>query len=1146
MNLSLRECTNLSFLAQTHGLLLDFHIGKDAREKLLGQIGLRAQSQVFRVLHSLYVTIFAELRTKKKIKLTFLDRPQYSIAHPNLRKHLERMLSRFPSVVPQIAPVLDRDPSMDLTCFEAGQSSPALFLMLSATDIITILNTLFPKPMATYDPSTSSGIPTLSFNSSQSHNDRSGRMFEPNILQGRIDTFVPQSPSARTVCPTEMNSQDTPKCYNFPGDQTRSPFSQPQNCLTRNANRIRFELSDIGESDDRSNLDHPSSEDWAILSISHDGRSLSWTLSPEDDSENLSDDGFRSTITGSEENLEALQTAIMKLVDDFDTPNRSIYGLQSRFTQQASRLSLKQRFDSAMSLCQHHSDFIGAHYWWNASRQLLQGAAKLPQRPVDDDWILGPMLASSDRSLALSRSIVEHCESSFMTLDRTMEQMQTMVKEMMRSLAKLRNKMWYMTDVKNSMRYEDAKHVALALKTMVYPQSVHRQTANEYRSRNGTRSLASSLLQKPEMQVMNVMKAPSSQGGPNKLSDEQVELTRKWLTHHGIDNFCKGEERIHRFCYEVKSSINKLVGDTMAETPVLWASELFQKERAMYEGPSTRAYPGISPTASIRPSSIASEESVYGSHYLSPKARASDSIFRSPQEPPTLVRKSSFQSLASDKWRTPRDYSSTDTSSIGDSPGRAPSSATADSYSTFWSAPRTQTHSATSASSFQSRAPSMFGDILISPRRNDRNVHGKSVFLDELRQTLTSLLLSDLGSPVWSCGSETDAWFTDFLNQRRIQAQMRKRAKIQKFLVECDSASNRQANHPEFADRYLTRRRSRSAGPTVFRHGQSKEAASTSAAHHDARQNSDPPTFAYDTAFRQLIEVFSRHANPFVKLKALRDLKVLVIASLNSSSDGKQTSTASSNFNSGNIRSVGIQPKSRTMRYSFSEPSGRGYSDEESLQMPMSPMAESIGFGSRRSDDLSPTESQIIHAMRDLLRDIKPKTLFRDLQFISAFVPSEILNKTESGTAFLHFGLAALSLKDEVCDSMVEIADHIVSQELSRRHPHAHDGSQRPGHGIEDAARMWIITAKEGNAVAQRELAILYLTHPELLPKVTLPLTLPRDTFKADMMYRRDKDSKSDPQSMCLALHWMQLSANGGDELARNRLREREEFDSIA
>lgn len=213
----------------------------------------------------------------------------------------------------------------------------------------------------------------------------------------------------------------------------------------------------------------------------------------------------------------------------------------------------------------------------------------------------------------------------------------------------------------------------------------------------------------------------------------------------------------------------------------------------------------------------------------------------------------------------------------------------------------------------------------------------------------------------------------------------------------------------------------------------------------------------------------------------------------------------------------------------------------------MSPTDELVIYDSRPSDYSAPTETQIVEALRGIILEVKPKTLFRDLQFISSFVPGETLNKTDSGTAFLQFGLAALSLKDEICNSMVEIADNIVSQELSRRHPpHGHDVHARPGHAIEDAAGMWIITAKEGNPVAQRELAILYLTHPELLPRVTLPLTFLRDTFKEETLLRRDKDPKSDPQSMCLALHWMQLSANGGDELARNRLRELEEFDSIA
>jgi chromatin assembly factor 1 subunit A len=311
-----------------------------------------------------------------------------------------------------------------------------------------------------------------------------------------------------------------------------------------------------------------------------------------------------------------------------------------------------------------------------------------------------------------------------------------------------------------------------------------------------------------------------------------------------------------------------------------------------------------------------------------------------------------------------------------------------------------------------------------------------------------------------------------------------------------------------------------------------------------ARAAEDQSPFSYGVVFRQLIEIFSRHGNPFVKLNALRDLRALVIASLNVDSDDKPYAHADQEH--AHSRELGLHGK-RAARYSFSESRTLRGTEKDFLQTPTSPAAESLAFDSRPSEYSAPTENQIVDALRSLLLEVKPKTLFRDLQFISAFVPSETLNKTDSGTAFLQFGLAALSLKEEVCNSMVEIADRIVSQELSRRHvPQPFGFNARPSHAIEDAAGMWIITAKEGNPVAQRELAILYLTHPELLPRVTLPLTSPRDTFKAEMMYRRDKDSKSDPQSMCLALHWMQLSANGGDQLARNRLREREEFDSIA
>jgi hypothetical protein len=109
-------------------------------------------------------------------------------------------------------------------------------------------------------------------------------------------------------------------------------------------------------------------------------------------------------------------------------------------------------------------------------------------------------------------------------------------------------------------------------------------------------------------------------------------------------------------------------------------------------------------------------------------------------------------------------------------------------------------------------------------------------------------------------------------------------------------------------------------------------------------------------------------------------------------------------------------------------------------------------------------------------------------------------------------------------------------------------------YSMQDAAKMWTITAKEGDPVAERELAIFYLTHPELVERVTAPLSKPRETFKAQVMEmhgggstgkeERDRE-RSDPATMCVAYHWMELSAVGGDELAKKYLRQREELNAI-
>jgi len=204
----------------------------------------------------------------------------------------------------------------------------------------------------------------------------------------------------------------------------------------------------------------------------------------------------------------------------------------------------------------------------------------------------------------------------------------------------------------------------------------------------------------------------------------------------------------------------------------------------------------------------------------------------------------------------------------------------------------------------------------------------------------------------------------------------------------------------------------------------------------------------------------------------------------------------------------------------------------------------------------------IVDVLQDLFRDadIRPKTLFRDLQFIASFVPAVILDKTERGKAFWDAGLAALGLKQEVCKTLIDVADEIVVHYTQTRKtapdapPPTNANGELMKYSMQDAARMWTITAKEGDPVAERELAIFYLTHPELVERITAPLSKPRETFKAQVMEmhgggsavkeERDRE-RSDPATMCVAYHWMELSALGGDELAKTYLRQREELNAI-
>lgn len=187
-------------------------------------------------------------------------------------------------------------------------------------------------------------------------------------------------------------------------------------------------------------------------------------------------------------------------------------------------------------------------------------------------------------------------------------------------------------------------------------------------------------------------------------------------------------------------------------------------------------------------------------------------------------------------------------------------------------------------------------------------------------------------------------------------------------------------------------------------------------------------------------------------------------------------------------------------------------------------------------------ESDVVRFLKRLLFVLQPKTIFRDLQYIAAFVSAHTLGNTERGRAFLHVGLAALAWKDEVCRGMVDVADRIVAKDSIKSEARRGEGNEA---SVLKAAEYWVIAAREGNAIAQRELASLYLTHAQVPPIVSLPLALSSEIFKNDMMWEEQEGSRTSSQALCLALHWMQLAAENGDTVAQTKLKERRASRSV-
>lgn len=412
---------------------------------------------------------------------------------------------------------------------------------------------------------------------------------------------------------------------------------------------------------------------------------------------------------------------------------------------------------------------------------------------------------------------------------------------------------------------------------------------------------------------------------------------------------------------------------------------------------------------------------------------------------------------------------------------RSPTLTTRSSAS-FWSPAMTEIQSPSSVTSVGSYA---VREPPRSPRKPTRPSETSRRDKNyRLRANLTSLLLSDISANLFADGCETDRAYWSGLGG-------------------------------ELVEQHLQSQKTLSA-----RSGNPHDDNSNALRQPFRRQR----PFNFESAFGKIFRMFSNSHDPFAKLKHLNDVQTLLppYAAQRGLSGDKQPHSAHGSLNT--VSSKLVTPGS-----------------DISVQ----------GFYALFCDP-----------------EIRPPALLRDLQYIAALVPASILESSPQGKAFWNAAIAASQLKSEARKVLVETADSIIAYHTNNR-GHGRSASiaqqQRDSatfatpsrtpsaesiakYSMADAAELLQITARDGDPAAQRELATLYLTHPELMDLIIAPFARPKDVFRDEMegKWRRDRDDeKCDPRTMCVAIHWMVRAAEGGDALASEFLRQREEMENL-
>lgn len=1046
---------------------------------------------------------------------------------------------------------------------ESGKDVSQAHLMLSPQDLEALVNVIHPESPPS---SSSTNFGQNGKGSSASSIAGSSTLTSVSVDHSSAIAFS----AAPSISGTSMTSNTMLSEALFVDSQIKDrPASPLQNVDGASCKPLREEvIEDLGPQlrsicDELSSMVEtekvsrakPFADQWAIVYISKNGKELSsipmevnvelWKPSTVGEICELQFDRYGKDYT-------ALREAVIRLMDDRATYEYISGSLEiseiGSGRSENSPLPLEALFKGAIARSQSRFEFSNAHLWWE-SLQILRHILTTSSRMATYEALIH--LIASDlrvRIHAYTRT-QEHIGNWLKSMDTIVRRQQQVLDRMSIERNALRLKMWYVSDVRHSSTYEDALHVTRALRAMASPARPKQPGSITNWARHRLRNATAH--DKSESQILEALSAQRDYGGPSKLTDEQVELTSRWLTRNSIENFCKGEERIHRFCFEVQKCVNRLVGVSLLESPVLWSSRLFGREKSTYDG---HPYPGSRDVGS----NIGSTLWGHGS-------------FQSPSvNPPAST--TTFQNLKTNELTN--------------------------NISRLWNAPRASAYDLIGADSFgfpkpqdpvlagQSFTmghtgyspdiplPSQFSATLGSTRNNDyTNSHGitaespsskRKAFAQQIKRALNSLLLSDLGYLLWAQGSETDAW-VNLDSPCCVDSSPKDSLPIHSELANSGIRAEEASEATGLNVPYLHERpQPAPSSPHCHSPIQTANERNDSFVAGEHLDNSvgegyQEYLFPYLETYKKLLEKFSADPDPYTKLEILYELEVLALNAM------KHVSLLTHAQDSGPASSSKAPFLShRTGARTISVPRTKATSLEEVIANCFERRAGTLKFNSpkrglppntagfRNPGNTILNTDDIVNALLSIFRNanLRPQTLFRDLQFIAAFVPPEILDKTARGKAFWDAGLAALALKEDLCDSMIDRAHQITSYHLSTSKRPVYD-PHVPQHlgttTLNDAAQLWIITAKEGSPTAARELGLFYLTHPEILSRVTLPFSKSKEVFRSTISNDRSSADSGglDPLTFAVVFHWMELAANGGDKDAKDFLRGNGELSAV-